>query len=100
MNDAKFYSFLGIIKKSGNLSSGYNTCEIQIKKGKGKMVLVAEDASHGTQDKFVNMCKANNIPFIIHGNKGDIGSSIGKMPTSVIVINDENMSKVVLNMLR
>jgi ribosomal protein L7Ae-like RNA K-turn-binding protein len=100
VNDDKFYSFLGIIQKSGKLVSGYNNCEFEIKKDKCTLVIIAEDASCNTKEKFTNMCNTRSLPYFIHGNKESLGFSIGKFPTSVIAIKHVGMSKVVLNMLR
>jgi len=98
LNNEKFYSFLGIIQKSGNLVSGYNTCIAQIKNSKCKLVIIAEDASENTRNKFLTICNSKNIEYKIYGFKENIGLSIGKSSKSVLIIKDENMSKVVLNM--
>jgi Ribosomal protein HS6-type (S12/L30/L7a) len=100
MNEVKFYSFLSIIKKSGNMVSGYNNCICDIKKDKCKLVIIAEDATFNTRDKFVSLCTAKNIPYIIYGNKERLGSSIGDTIKSVLAIKDENMSKVVKDMFK
>lgn len=100
MNEDKFYSFIGIIKKSGNLVSGYNNCIFEIKKDKCKLVILAEDASENTKSKFTGLCDRNQIPYIIYGSKEKLGTSIGMTPKSVVSVRSENMSKVVLNMLK
>jgi ribosomal protein L7Ae-like RNA K-turn-binding protein len=100
VNQDKFYSFIGIIKKSGNLIIGYNNCIFDIKKDKCKLLLLAEDASENTKKKFVNACENRNIPYIIVGSKDKIGMSIGKFPTSVLIIKDEGMAAAVLNILK
>ena len=100
MNDQKFYSFIGLIKKSGNLISGYNNCICEIKRDKCKLVVIAEDASDNTKEKFLETCTIKNIPYIIHGCKEELGSGIGKAPTSVLIIKDYNMSKVVRDMFK
>lgn len=99
MNDGRFYSFLGIIKKSGRLVYGYNNCECDIKKEKCNLVIIAKDASDNTIKKFVNMCVSRGLPYIIHGEKENLGICISKPPVSVLGIKDEGMSKAVLNML-
>lgn len=98
MNDDRFYSFLGIIQKSGKLVSGYNNCELEIKKDKCKLIIIAEDASNNTSKKFTDMCNYRDVSYIVCGTKELLGHSIGKPPASVLGIRDENMSKVVLNM--
>ena len=98
MSHDKFYSFIGLIQKSGNLITGYNNCEFEIKKDKCKLIIIAEDASENTKKKFTNMCNTRELPFITLGSKEQLGQSIGKSPASVLAIKDEGMSKVVLKM--
>lgn len=98
MNEDKFYSFMGIIQKSGNLVCGYNNCIFEIRKDKCKLVIIAQDASDNTKDRFISICRSKNVPYIICGKKEELGLSIGKSPKSVMAIKNENMSKVVLGM--
>lgn len=100
MNKDSFYSFIGIIQKAGKLASGYNSCIYEIIKDKCKLIIVAEDATENTKDKFLNMCSKKNIPIIVFGDKDKLGSSIGKDSRSVLAIKDENMSKVVKDMFK
>lgn len=99
MNEDKIYSFLSIAKKAGKLVSGYNSCEFDIKKDKCKLIIIAEDASQNTIEKFKNICSSRNVPFAIFGSKERLGTSIGKDEASVLGIKDDGMSRVVLNMM-
>lgn len=100
MNDTRFYSFLGLVQKSGNMVSGYNNCVSEIKADKCNIVLIAEDASDNTRDKFVSLCVSKNIPYIIYGSMDRLGESIGKSSKSILAIKNENMSKVVKDMFK
>lgn len=100
MDENKFYSFLGLIQKSGNMVSGYNNCIYNIKKDKCKLVIIANDATDNTRDKFISLCNSRKLPYIICGRKDEIGMSIGQSSKSVLGLKDENMSRVVLNMLK
>lgn len=100
MNDERFYSFIGLIQKSGNLICGYNNCIYDIKKDKCKLLIIAEDASQNTRDKFISLCKSRNIPYMVYGSKNEFGFKLGKSPKSVLAVKDENMSKVVQDMIR
>lgn len=99
MNEGGFYSFLGLIKKSGNLVSGYNSCEYDAKKDRCRLIIIAEDASDNTKKKFMDICIYRKVSYIIKGKREKLGFCIGKSPVSVLGIKDENMSKAVLNML-
>ncbi|MDF2671998.1 MAG: ribosomal protein L7ae [Clostridiales bacterium] len=89
----KIYSFLGLMQKSGNITSGNDTVEFDIKKGKCKLLIIAEDASENTQKKFLDMVNYRKIPFVILGTKIDLGYSIGKSERSAISIRDSGFAK-------
>lgn len=82
------YMFLGLIKKAGRLSSGDETVEIDIKKGKCKLLVIANDSSENTKKRFENLAKRHNINYVTYGEKNELGLSIGKGPTAVVSIND------------
>lgn len=86
------YSFIGLMQKAGKLSSGDDSVEIEIKKKKAMLVIIAEDASENTKKKFINMCEYRKIPYVIFGEKDNLGFAIGKSSRSVIAIKDKNFA--------
>jgi ribosomal protein L7Ae-like RNA K-turn-binding protein len=90
--ESKLYSFIGLMQKAGKLSSGDDSVEIDIKKGKTKLLIIAQDASENTKKKFENMARYRNIPYIFFGTKENIGLSIGKSSRAVLSIEDENFA--------
>ena len=48
---SKLQSYLGFARKSGNLVMGFNSCVFAMKKGKIKLLIVAEDLSENTSEK-------------------------------------------------
>lgn len=88
----KFYSMLGLCRKAGKLLAGSFGVEKGVVKLKVCLVVISADASDNTKKKFINLCNSKNIPYLIVGNKEDIGKSIGKGDTAVIGITDVNLS--------
>lgn len=82
------FSFLGLIKKAGKLTSGDEAVEIDIKKGRCKLLIIAKDSSENTRKKFESLACKHNINYVKIGNKTDLGSQIGKGQTAVISIKD------------
>jgi ribosomal protein L7Ae-like RNA K-turn-binding protein len=91
------YSFLGLIQKSGNLISGSDVVEIDIKKNKCKLLIISNDASENTRTKFEKLALLYNVKYVNFGNKEEIGISIGKSSRSILSIKDENFAKGFLN---
>lgn len=99
MLNNKIYNFLGLVQKSGNLTSGDDGVEIDIKKRKASLLIISEDASDNTKDKFINLAKIYNIRYVIFGLKSELGYYIGKSQRSVLSIKDEKLAKSFLEKL-
>ena len=95
----KIYSFLGLIQKSGLISSGDDTVERDIKKHFCKLLVIAEDCSENTRKRFENLARHNSVEYIYFGTKERLGGSIGKGERAVISIRDGNLSKGFLSKL-
>ncbi|WP_066507436.1 L7Ae/L30e/S12e/Gadd45 family ribosomal protein [Abyssisolibacter fermentans] len=95
----KFYSMLGIGKKAGYIKAGETPCVDSIKKGKGYLLIIAEDASDNTKKKFTNLSDKNNLSYHIVGSKELIGRSIGKELISTIVVCNKQFSSVLEDLL-
>ncbi len=72
----KIYSMLGLCMKAGKLAYGTDMCLDQIKYGKAKLVIVTEDASENTKEKFKNICKNEKTKLFEYGKKDEISYSI------------------------
>ncbi len=86
------YALLGISAKAGKLKSGeFSTLEA-IRSGKAKLVIIAEDASAGTAEKFRNKCGSYQVPMFRFGEKETLGRSVGKEERSSLAILDEGLA--------
>ncbi len=89
-------SMLGMAARAGRIESGEFSTEKAVKSGRGRLVIVAEDASGNTKKMFTNMCKYYEIPLMIFGTKEELGHWIGKAYRASICILDEGFAKAVL----
>ena len=62
--------------KAGKLAYGTDMCIEKIKFNKAKLIIIAEDASDNTKDKFKKLCDEKNIIYIMHSNKTDLSRAI------------------------
>jgi ribosomal protein L7Ae-like RNA K-turn-binding protein len=92
MND-KFLQFLGISKKAGMLVEGYNTCEELIKKKKLYLMVVSDDVSQNTKEKFTNYCKSANIALLEGYSKEELGKILGRDEINLLGIKDLTMAR-------
>lgn len=74
-------------------------CEKVIKSKEAKLLIIAEDASDNTKDKFVSSCEFYNVPYRIFSQKEVLGHAIGKNIRATIAILDEGFAKNVVNQI-
>jgi ribosomal protein L7Ae-like RNA K-turn-binding protein len=96
----KAYMFLGLIQKSGNLTSGTDAVELEIKKNKCKLLIISNDASDNTKEKFEKLAMLHNVHYVNFGNKDELGIAIGKSSRSILSIKDENFAKGFLSKVK
>ena len=94
----KFLQFLGLTKRAGKLLEGYNKCEDGIKYHKVKLIIISDEVSQNTKDKFTNLCDRNDIYKINKVNGEDLGNSIGVSNIGVIGVTDFKMSEELIKL--
>ena len=93
----KIYSMLGIAKKGGNISIGFDATEIDIEKKKSFLIIIASDASDKTKKNIKFICDKYNCAYIEFGEKEILGRSLGRKVVSVLSVNDKNIASYLLN---
>lgn len=96
----EIYPFLGLMQKSGNLSSGGEIVEKEIRKGNCLLLIIAEDASENTKKKFKGLAELHNINYVIFGNKEELGFFIGKNERSTLAVKDSGMAEALIKKIR
>lgn len=82
--------------KAGKVSFGADSVEETIRKRKVKLVILSEESSDRTKEKFKEICKDNEIPVIVYGTIENLSKAIGKNNKAIIGIKDVNLSKSIL----
>ena len=91
----RIYSFLGLARRAGKITSGESQIEAMLKKRKGHLLILAEDAP-GTHKKYQKWAEDLRLPIMIIGTKQDLGIAIGLSPRSTILVMDEGFAKAIL----
>ena len=63
----RIYSMIGLAMKAGKVGFGTDMCEEKIKSGNAYLVILAEDISDKTKDKFIKLASLYNINIVIFG---------------------------------
>ena len=93
MINRKILGLIGLSAKAGKISFGADSVETQIRKRKINLVIIAENSSERTKDKFKKISQENGIPYIIIGEIDELSKAIGKSNKAIIGIKDLNLSK-------
>lgn len=95
----KIYSMLGIAKKGGKISIGFDVTCMEVKSKKSNLVLMAADASDKTKENIQFLCDKYDIKYVEYGEKEILGKSLGRKVVSVLSVNDTNIASYLLNNL-
>lgn len=93
----KIYSMIGIAKKGGKISIGFDVTCADVKIKKTKLVLIASDASEKTKKNIQFICDKYETKYIEYGEKEILGKSLGRKVVSVLSINDINIASYLIN---
>lgn len=92
MND-KLLSLLGIARRAGRLSLGFDSAEEAIKKGKSRLLILASDLSERSKNAIIKTAQLQSIRTIVLDVTMDkLGTAVGKT-TGIISVNDRGFAE-------
>lgn len=101
MNDRKILSLLGLAARGRNLVSGEYSTEQAVRSHRAKLVIVAADASAGTQKLFRDKCASFVVPLAVGPyDKEALGHAIGSAPRASIAVTDEGLARTLGDLMR
>ena len=93
MGQSKALSLIGLATKAGKTASGEFCTEKEVKSGKASLVIIADDASDNTKQKFKNMCDFYHVPICFYRDKDTLGHAMGKQFRASLAILDQGFAK-------
>lgn len=81
---------------TGKVSFGYKTCQKNLLKGEGELVIVSNNMSINEKEKLEQLAKTENKKFFVYQDTGlTLGSICGKpFVVSAMIVLDKGKSKV------
>lgn len=92
MANKKILGLIGLAARARKISFGSDSVEMQIKRKKVYLIIIAEDSSERTRDKFKKMGEEYDIPIIMTSTIDELSKSIGKSNKAILGIQDINLS--------
>jgi len=86
MSQNKMYGWIGLARKAGKLVAGDALCEEAIARKRARLVIIADDCSKNTRERFEGLSTKNDIPCISFGSKEEIGHQLGRDSYAVAVV--------------
>lgn len=95
----KALSLISLATKAGKTASGEFCTEKEVKSGNAELVIVADDASDNTKQKFKNMCEFYEVPIYFYGDKDTLGHAMGKEFRASLAVTDLGFAKGIIKHL-
>ena len=92
---SKLESYMGFAAKSGNVVSGTFACTDAMRRGRARLLIIAEDTAEGTKRKLCGEADKIKVPVRVYGRSDDLSRMVGKTGRSIFVIKDDNLAKVI-----
>ena len=99
MIQQQWMSLLGLANRARKLISGEELVVKEIRSGKAKLVILAEDASKNTEKKLSDKCAYYQVPLKRVENRFLLGQAIGKEARVVVAVLDEGFAQKLRTLL-
>lgn len=93
MTNNKILGLIGLSARARKIAFGADSVEMEIRKRKVYLIVIATDSSERTKNKFQKLSEEYNIPIIIAETIESLSKSIGKNNKAIIGIEDINIAK-------
>lgn len=90
---------LGLCQRAGKLASGDFAAEQALKKRKAELLILAEDASDRTQEKFLGLARTAGVRCYAVGTRDELGHALGKEHRAAVVIQSRDFAKGIAGLL-
>ncbi|HPF43260.1 MAG TPA: ribosomal L7Ae/L30e/S12e/Gadd45 family protein [Syntrophomonadaceae bacterium] len=96
----KIMNLIGLAQKAGKLSNGTESVKNSLTKGKAFLLVISNDIAENTRQELLNSAERAKVPWIISGNKYELGNSVGKEYRVAVTINDHGMAQRILSEIK
>lgn len=94
------HSMLGLCQRAGKAVSGDLAVEQALRRRKADLLLLAEDASERTREKFLKLAEQASVRCFSVGDRADLGSALGKAGRAVVAIQSRDFTKGIIGILQ
>ena len=92
MKNSKILGLIGLAARARKVSFGADSVELEAQKNKVYLIILAQDSSSRTKEKFKKNSEKYNIPIIITQTIEELSKAIGKSNKAILGIEDINLA--------
>ena len=92
MKNSKILGLIGLAARARKVSFGADSVELEAQKNKVYLIILAQDSSSRTKEKFQKISEKYNIPIIVTQSIEDLSKAIGKSNKAILGIEDINLA--------
>ena len=92
MKNSKILGLIGLAARARKVSFGADSVELEAQKNKVYLIILAQDSSTRTKEKFQKISKERKIPIIITETIEVLSKAIGKNNKAILGIEDVGLS--------
>ncbi len=100
MTNNKILGLLGLASRARKITFGTDSTLQYIQKNKIKLVVIAEDASERTKNKFIEKANKAKIPIIIYESIENLSKAIGKQNKAIIGVKETSIANEIEKLYR
>lgn len=90
----KLLSLLGIARRAGRLTMGFDAAAESMKKGETRLLLLADDLSEKSKRSIGYVAQQNGVEVLMTGcTMIDTGNAVGRKQTGIVSVNDIGFAK-------
>ncbi len=98
MKNSKILGLIGLAARARKVSFGADSVELEAQKNKVYLIILAQDSSSRTKEKFQKISEKYNIPIIITQTIEELSKAIGKSNKAILGIEDINLASEIQKM--
>lgn len=100
MISPSLHAMLGLCQRAGKLVSGDFAAEQALRRRKAELLILADDASERTREKFLKLAEQVGTKCYSVGTRSDLGEALGKADRAAVVIQSRDFTKGIIGILQ
>lgn len=95
----EIYNLIGLANRAGKISSGTMAAKTSLLRKRACLLIMSADVSDNTREILLASCTKNDIPWLVMGNKYDLGTCVGRAYRVAVTINDAGFATAIQDII-